>query len=72
MSNFQSTTFLQVKLHELQADYRQVNVNLNQAKKMGFRGDVRALTRTKNRISDKINQVRSELEKNSSQYSATR
>lgn len=51
---------IQADLAKLQSDYRTINAMLQGAKRRGSKADVRELTRSKNRISERLDQLKSQ------------
>lgn len=51
-------------LSELQSSYRTINAMLNGAKRRGNKTEIRELTRSKKRISEKLDRVKSQTPKN--------
>lgn len=62
MSNFNADNKdLQTQLTEAQSHYRTINASLQAAKRRGSKADVRELTRSKSRISARLDQLKSKL-----------
>lgn len=52
---------LQTQLTEAQSHYRTINASLQAAKRRGSKADVRELTRSKSRISARLDQIKSKM-----------
>lgn len=70
MSNFNAseTTNLSAELAEAQSNYRTIVASLNGAKRRGSKADVRELTRAKNRISARLDQIKNQMNSRHSAY----
>lgn len=69
MSNFNADAKdLQTELNEVQSHYRTINASLQAAKRRGSKVDVRELTRSKSRISARLDQLKSQMGNSHSAY----
>lgn len=67
MSDFNSvaTTSIQDQIAEVQSNYRTINAALAGAQRRGSKADVREMKRAKDRISKKLDMLKSQLPKTS-------